>query len=120
MKTVIIGASPNPTRYAHMAAQRLEDKGHEFVPVSIKKGEVLGKEILNIRDEPPVENVHTVTMYVSASHFEGWEDYVIGLKPKRIVFNPGSENEVLESMAQSAGIEVVHGCTLVMLGTGEY
>ncbi len=120
MKTAIIGATTNPTRYAYLAAERLQDKGKEFVPVGIKKGEVLGHEILDIQSRPQLENIHTVTMYVGAQHFNGYEDYVINLRPKRIIFNPGSENPTLESKAQEAGIEVVHGCTLVMLGTGQF
>jgi predicted CoA-binding protein len=89
-------------------------------PVGIKKGAVFGNEILDIKSLPYLGEIHTVTMYVGAEHFIGYEDYVIGLNPKRIIFNPGSENRTLEDKAIDAGIEVVHGCTLVMLGSGQY
>ncbi|MFY0653596.1 MAG: CoA-binding protein [Cyclobacteriaceae bacterium] len=120
MKTAIIGATPNQGRYAYMAAERLQSKELEFVPIGIKKGEVFGRPILNIDSAPKLEDIHTVTMYVGAYHFQGYEDYILGLKPKRIIFNPGSENPVLEQKAEAQGIDIVHGCTLVMLGTGQY
>jgi predicted CoA-binding protein len=119
-KTAIIGATPNAHRYAYMAAERLTANGFEFIPVGIKKGEVFGNEILDINSRPDLGEIHTVTMYVGAEHFAGYEDYIIGLNPKRIIFNPGSENRTLEDKAIDAGIEVVHGCTLVMLGSGQY
>jgi len=117
---VIIGATPNSYRYAYMAAEKLRASGHEFVPIGIKKGEVLGNEILDIKERPILEDIHTVTMYVAAEHFVGYEEYVIGLNPKRIIFNLGSENKILEDKAINTGIEVVQGCTLVMLGSGQY
>jgi len=119
-KTAIIGATPNVHRYAYMAAERLANHGFEFVPVGIKRGKVFENEILDIESKPDLGDIHTVTMYVGAEHFAGYEDYVIGLNPKRIIFNPGSENRALEDKAIDAGIEVVHGCTLVMLGSGQY
>ena len=119
-KTIIIGATTNPSRYAYMAAERLSGANVEFVPVGIKKGEVLGQEILPIREKPMVENVHTVTMYIGPQNQPEWYDYILSLKPKRILFNPGTENDVFQTMAKEKQIEVVEGCTLVMLGVGTY
>ncbi|MFT7162407.1 MAG: putative CoA-binding protein [Bacteroidia bacterium] len=119
-KTAIIGATPDEHRYAYMAAERLMAHEFEFVPVGIKTGAVFGNKILDIKSKPDLGEIHTVTMYVGAEHFTGYEDYIIGLNPKRIIFNPGSENRTLEDKAIDAGIEVVHGCTLVMLGSGQY
>lgn len=119
-KTVIIGATPNTSRYAYMAAERLTGAKEDFVPVGIKKGEVFGKEILPLRERPQINNVHTVTLYVGPRNQKEWYDYILSLKPKRIVFNPGTENEELEKLAKNQGIEVVEGCTLVMLGVGTY
>lgn len=119
-KSAIIGATTNKHRYAYMAAERLTDHGFQFVPVGIKKGKVFENEILDIETRPDLGKIHTVTMYVGADHFAGYEDYVINLNPERIIFNPGSENPLLEDKALNAGIEVVHGCTLVMLGSGQY
>ncbi|MCB0495288.1 MAG: CoA-binding protein [Cyclobacteriaceae bacterium] len=119
-KTVIIGATPNTSRYAYMAAERLRGASIEFVPVGIKKGEVFGREILPIREKPHIKDVHTVTLYIGPHNQPEWYDYILSLKPERIVFNPGTENEALEELAKSNGIEVVEGCTLVMLGVGTY
>ena len=120
MKTVIIGASPNPSRYAYLAAQFLRSKKHEFVPVGIKKGEVQGQPILQITDKPEIKDVDTITMYVGPPRQIPWYDYILSLKPRRIIFNPGSENPELEKLAQSKGVEVIEACTLVMLRTNQF
>jgi hypothetical protein len=119
-KTVIVGATPNPSRYAYLAAERLTEYNHEIVLLSIKTGEVLGKSILNIREKPPVDKVDTITLYIGPRHQPEWYEYLLSLKPKRIIFNPGTENPEFEKTAEKAGIEVVEGCTLVMLRSGQY
>jgi predicted CoA-binding protein len=119
-KTVIIGASPNPARYAYLAAENLHRKGHDFVPVGVRKADVLGKPIRQIFDKPAVPDVDTITLYIGPQRQPEWYEYLIGLKPKRIIFNPGTENPEFEKMAEEKGIEVVEGCTLVMLRTGQY
>lgn len=120
MKTVIIGATNNPSRYAYLAAERLKAHKHTFIPVSIKKGDVLGEQILNLHTEPKIDHVHTVTLYLNPTNQSQWEDYIINLSPKRIIFNPGTENPHLVEKAKKAGIETVYGCTLVMLSAGTY
>ena len=120
MRTVIIGATPNPARYAYFAAQNLKQHGHEFVPIGIKKGEVQGIPIRNINDKPAIEDVDTITMYVGPRNQQGWYDYILSLRPRRIIFNPGSENPELEKLAESKGVEVIEACTLVMLRTNQY
>ncbi len=119
-KTVVIGASNNPARYAYMAAHMLTDYGHNMVPVGIKKGEVAGEEILDLRKLPTVDEVDTVTLYLGPHNQPEWYDFILGLNPKRIIFNPGTENTELNKMAGSKGIETVYGCTLVMLRAGTY
>jgi predicted CoA-binding protein len=119
-KTVIIGATPNISRYANMAAERLTENHHEIVPVGIKKGEVYGKAILPIREHPVINDVHTITMYLGARHQHEYYKYLLSLNPTRIIFNPGTENEEFMAMAREQDIEVVVGCTLVMLGIGNY
>jgi len=119
-KTVIIGATPNVTRYAYMAAESLTDRGHEFVPVGIKTGEVFGEPILNIKDHPKIKDVDTVTMYIGPQHQDEWMEYIVGLDPKRIIFNPGTENHEFERYARKKGIEVEEACTLVLLSIGAY
>jgi len=119
-KTVIIGATPNTARYAYLAAEMLTDYQHDVVPVGIKTGEVFGKRILNIREKPAIENVDTVTLYIGPQHQPEWYNYIFGLKPKRIIFNPGTENHVFEQLAEDQGIEALEACTLVLLRTGQY
>ncbi len=119
-KTVILGASPNTSRYAYAAARMLRENEVSFVPVGIKKGEVLGEEILNLREKPKIEGVHTLTLYIGPQHQPEWYDYLISLQPERIIFNPGTENPELYDLAKSKGIEVLNACNLVMLSTGQF
>ena len=119
-KTVIIGASNNPSRYAHLAAEMLNKYKHEFVPVGIKKGEVLGKPILDIRQKPELKDIDTVTLYIGPQHQPEWYDYILNLNPRRIIFNPGTENPEFEKKAEESGVEAIEACTLVMLRTGQF
>jgi len=119
-KTVVIGATTNPGRYAYLAAQNLTSYNHEMVPVSIHSGEIFGKEILDLRQKPKIDQVDTVTLYIGPQRQPDWYEYILGLKPKRIIFNPGTENEEFEKMAEERGIEALEACTLVMLRTGQY
>ncbi len=119
-KTVIIGATTNPARYAYLAASMLQSHKVPFVPVGIRKGEVYGEKILDMREFPTVDDVHTVTLYLGPQNQPPYYDYILGLRPKRIIFNPGTENDELLEMAQKKGIETEEGCTLVMLRTGMF
>lgn len=119
-KTVVLGATTNPGRYAYLAANLLKEYGHAVVPVGIKTGNLAGEEIIDLRKKPQVDNVDTVTLYIGSHNLPEWFDYIIGLKPKRILFNPGTENDDLETLARKNDIEVVHGCTLVMLRSRTY
>lgn len=118
-KTVVLGASDNPTRYANRAFHRLKAHGHEAVPVGIKNTDIDGVQIITDKSQP-IENVDTVTLYVGPQNQPVWYDYILNLKPKRIIFNPGTENPELERKAQEANIETLHHCTLVMLATDSY
>ena len=118
--TVVMGATTNPSRYAYLAANRLKENDVPFIPIGIKKGEVAGKPILDLREKPELEDVHTVTMYIGPDNQAEWIDYILSLKPKRIIFNPGAENPELAQKAEDEGIEVVEGCTLVMLSIGAF
>lgn len=119
-KTVIIGATPDRSRYAYLAAQMLSQYQHEIVPVSIKTGEVFGHDILDLKKKPAIEDVDTVTLYIGTRNQAEWIDYILSLKPKRIIFNPGTENYEFEQRAEAIGIEALQACTLVMLRTGQY
>jgi uncharacterized protein len=119
-KTVIIGATPNPTRYAFLAAERLTNHQHPVVHVGIKRGEVFGKEILDLREKPSVDGVDTITLYLNPTHQREWEEYILSLQPKRIIFNPGTENDRLAAKAADQGIETLNACTLVMLSASTF
>lgn len=119
-KTVIFGASANPARYSFLAAEMLREHGHEIVPLGIRKGEVSGQEILDIRTFPPIQDVDTVTLYIGASQQSGLYDYVLTLKPRRVIFNPGAENPEFMRALEDAGIQTEEACTLVLLRTGQY
>jgi predicted CoA-binding protein len=119
-KTVVVGASPNPSRYAYRAANMLSRYGHVMVPLSIKRGSVAGEEIQDLRQKPFISDVDTLTLYIGPQHHAQWTDYLLSLSPKRIIFNPGTENPDFMEQAEEQGIEVVQGCTLVMLQTGTY
>ncbi|KYG72998.1 CoA-binding protein [Roseivirga echinicomitans] len=119
-RTVIIGSNPKTNNYAFTAANRLQDHGHEFIPVGISEGEVLGKSILNINDRPEIEAVDTVTLYINPQRQIEWYDYILSLKPKRIIFNPGTENQELKKLAEGQGIICEEACTLVMLSVGNF
>jgi hypothetical protein len=119
MKTVVIGASTNPERYSYKAVNMLLQYKYEVVPFGIKKGAISGIEIIN--EKIPVKDVHTVTMYVGKDRQEEYYDYIINiLKPKRIIFNPGTENDKLVNLAREKNIETHNYCTLVLLSTGQY
>ncbi len=117
-KTVVLGATDNPSRFAYRAVHKLTQYGHEVVPVGIRKGQVAGLPIDTDRKE--VADVDTVTLYVGPQNQPAWYDYILNLKPKRIIFNPGTENPVLERKAAEQNIETLHHCTLIMLSVGEY
>ena len=118
--TLIVGATDNIERYAYRAADLLQAKGVVFIPIGIKKGVVFGKEIIDLRQKPTLAGIHTITLYLGPTNQAEWVDYLISLGPKRIIFNPGTENTEFFSKAKAAGIEVLEACTLVMLTTGQF
>lgn len=117
-KTLVLGASENPDRYSNKAMLRLLDKGHKIVAIGKQKGTVAGVPI--ITERPAMNDIDTVTLYLNPMNQKAYYDYILSLKPRRIIFNPGTENDELERKAASIGINVLEACTLVMLGTGQY
>lgn len=120
MKTVVVGASTNPSRYAYLATEMLKDYKQEVVLVGIKKGSVHGLEILPIDKLPSINDVDTITLYIGARHQPAYYNYLISLKPRRVIFNPGTENSEFEKLLEESGIEALHACTLVLLRTEQY
>jgi len=119
-KTVIIGATTNPSRYAFLAAGMLTEYKHDIVPIGIKKGEVYGQQILSIYEHPAVKDVDTVTLYIGPHHQPEHYDYIMSLNPKRVIFNPGTENQEFENELEKKGVEAIEACTLVLLRSGQY
>lgn len=117
-KTVVLGATPNPERYAYLASLRLQQHGHEAVPIGIRSGKIGNLDIQ--QGTPSLTDVDTVTLYLSPDRQPPLYDYIFSLHPRRIIFNPGTENAELALLAQQKGIETVEGCTLVMLSIGQY
>lgn len=118
-RTLILGASSNPERYAYKATMRLAENSHPVFPVGLRAGEIGNHQILT--DTPIIENIDTITLYVGAQNQPVYYDYILNqIKPKRIIFNPGTENPELEKLAQEQGIETEVACTLVLLSIGNY
>jgi predicted CoA-binding protein len=117
-KTVVLGASDNPSRYSFLAVRKLTAHQHPVVAIGRKKGSVAGVEIET--EHVPAEGVDTITLYLNPTNQRPYYDYILGLKPRRIIFNPGTENDELIRKAEEKGIEPVIACTLVMLSTGQY
>ncbi|MFC0184003.1 hypothetical protein SAMN04515674_102456 [Pseudarcicella hirudinis] len=118
MKTLVIGASANPERYSFKAANMLLAHNHEIELIGTKQGEIAGHSIQT--DHPQFKDIDTVTMYVGPRHQPALYDYILSLNPRRIIFNPGAENEEFEELAQEKGIFSEEACTLVLLSTGQF
>ena len=117
-KTVVLGASSNPSRYSYLAVNRLIAHGHDVIPIGKKKGSINDAEIIT---EPViVDNVDTVTLYLNAQNQKNYYDYILSLQPKRIIFNPGAENDELAALAVKNNIQPMEACTLVLLSTNQY
>ncbi len=117
-KTILLGASENPSRYSYLAVQKLALHHHPVIAIGRKQG-MIG-DIPIITDNPVVSDVDTITIYLNQQHQKEYYSYILSLHPKRIIFNPGAENNELFALAKTNGIEAVEACTLVMLSTGQY
>ncbi|HET8963276.1 MAG TPA: CoA-binding protein [Chitinophagales bacterium] len=117
-KTVVLGASPKPERYAYKAIKQLTKHGHDVVAIGNRAAMVDAVAIQT--SQPEENNVDTVTLYLNPMRQKEYYDYILNLKPKRIIFNPGTENDELENLAKSNGIETIEACTLVLLSINQY
>ncbi len=115
---VVLGASPNPDRFSYKAVRSLLRHTHQVVAIGKKAGMIGDVPIQT--GQPVLNNVHTVLMYLAPYHQGEIFDYVISLRPKRIVFNPGTESVEFEEILESYNVEIVHDCSLVMLATGRF
>lgn len=117
-KTLVVGASLKPERVSNQAIKKLKSYGHEVVAIGLREGEVAGIKIL--KGKPVVHDVDTVTLYMNEKNQQDMMEYILSLKPKRIIFNPGAENPVFMKRCIENGIDAIEACTLVMLSLGEY
>jgi len=115
----ILGASDRPDRYAYLAALQLTDQGFEILPINPTKEEILGKPVLKSLLDTDLA-LHTLTIYVQPSRLEEHLEAILQKRPKRIVFNPGTEAPEVYPILKEAGIEVIEDCTLVMLQNGSF
>ncbi|MEY3052055.1 MAG: hypothetical protein RLY31_1840 [Bacteroidota bacterium] len=117
-KTLVIGASNQPDRYANMAIRFLREKGVETIAIGSRPGTVGDVEIRT--DLPSLAGTDTVTIYLRPDRQQAFHDYLLTIRPRRVIFNPGTENPALANILSSEGIEVLEACTLVLLSTGQY
>ena len=117
-KTLVLGASDNPSRYSFLAINKLRLHNHDVVAIGRSKTKVADVEVET--DKKDFDNIDTVTLYLSPAHQKEYYDYILSLKPKRIIFNPGAENDKLYDLAKLNNIKPMEACTLVLLSTGQY
>jgi uncharacterized protein len=116
--TLVLGASPKADRYSFLATEKLQRYGHPVFPLGIKSGKINDIDIITDRNLIP--EVHTITLYLNPTNQLPWYDYIIAKQPKRVIFNPGTWNPELVSLLENSGVEIVDGCTLVMLSSNQY
>jgi len=117
-KTLVMGASENPQRYSYLAVHRLLAHNHPVVAIGKKEGVLKGIKISRAKEL--YNDIDTVTLYLNPANQKQYYDYILSLNPRRIIFNPGAENNELASLARNNGIKTLEACTLVMLATGQY
>ena len=116
--TVVLGASTNPARYSFLAIERLRNRNHPVIAIGKRKGTV--GDVMIETEKKYFPNIHTITLYLNPDHQKEYYNYILSLKPQRIIFNPGAENHELASLAATQNISAIEACTLVMLSTGQY
>lgn len=117
-KTLVLGASEKPERYSNLAVKKLSAHQHTVVALGKRKGQIGDVHIET--EQQTFGNIDTVTLYINPLHQQEYYDYILSLHPKRIIFNPGTENDELVVLAKQQGILTLEACTLVLLSTGQY
>ena len=117
-KTLVIGASLNPDRYSNKAVLMLSNAGIPVIAFGLKKGSISNVQIDTALKS--YKNIHTVTLYLNPKHQEAYYEYIIKLKPKRVIFNPGTENPIFYRLLRESNIYYEIACTLVLLSTNQY
>jgi hypothetical protein len=117
-KTVVLGASAKSDRYSNKAVKQLLKNGHQVIPIGFENEKI--NELQIETELSPIENVDTISLYLNPKRQEAYYDYILSLNPKRIIFNPGTENSNLQKLAKNKNIDTIEACTLVMLSVGNY
>lgn len=117
-KTLIIGASNKPERYSYKAFHMLSNHGHETILLGNRDASLNGQMIRS--GQPTLHGIDTVSLYVNPTIQKNYYDYILDIRPKRVIFNPGTENQEFLQQCLNAGIEPIEACTLVLLSTGQY
>ena len=117
-KTLVLGASPNPERYSYLAVNKLMAYGYPVIAIGKKQG-TIGTTVIKTEQEP-LDDIDTVTLYLNPANQLPYYNYILSLHPRRIIFNPGAENDELAGLAVQNGIKALEACTLVLLSTGQY
>lgn len=117
-KTLVLGASDNPARYSYLAVNRLRQQGHPVVAIG-KKPAQLG-DVAVVTSPAPIPDLNTVTLYLNPDHQKAYYDFILSQHPRRVIFNPGTENPELQQLLDKAKIPYMEACTLVLLSTGQY
>ncbi len=117
-KVLVIGASENSSRYSYLAIEKLRKYNYPVIAIGGKKGKVNDVDI--ITEHPALTNIDTVTLYLNKEKQKEYYEYILSLHPKRIIFNPGTENDAFAEIAKTNVIKALEACTLVMLNTGQF
>ena len=117
-KTLVLGASPNPSRYSNKAVNRLVNKNYKVLAIGLREGIVAGVPI--IKEKKLFDDIDSITLYLNPQRQKEYYDYIVSLNPKRVIFNPGTENPELYEILKENNIESEVACTLVLLGTNQY
>lgn len=116
--TLVLGASLNPNRYSNMAIKRLRDKQVDVRAIGLRKGRIFDVVVENERMD--YDNIDTITLYLNPNRQEDYYDYILSLRPRRVIFNPGTENATFQKILEANEIQCEVACTLVLLSTDQY
>jgi predicted CoA-binding protein len=117
-KTLVLGASLNPSRYSNVAINRLVGNNYEVVAIGLREGIIAGIEI--IKEKRLFDDIDSITLYLNPQRQKEYYNYIVSLNPNRVIFNPGTENPELYQILKENNIESEVACTLVLLGTNQY
>ena len=117
-KTLVLGASNNPERYSFLVINRLVANNHAVRAIGLNGGDVHGVKIVNVKKL--YQKIDTVTLYLNKENQKDYYEYIVALNPKRVIFNPGSENSELENILKKNNISFERSCTLTLLAIGQY